>query len=131
MVLAIFHFIINTYFWQVLVAQDWVDLGYKIFLSFMFAYLTYHYAALFSKKFRERSDELTLKQNIGELKSELDQSRSVLDELRTKLVQLKSDNDKMLIQNEHQTEQFIALQNEFKMTKDKLSRSRKLKKNEF
>ncbi|NJN28184.1 MAG: hypothetical protein HC819_20540 [Cyclobacteriaceae bacterium] len=53
-VLALFHFLINTYFWQVFEFVDWVDLSYKLFLSFLFPYLTFQYAALFEKKFREK-----------------------------------------------------------------------------
>jgi hypothetical protein len=121
-VLAIFHFLINTYFWQVFDFVDWIDLGYRLFLSFLFPYLTFHYAALFERKFREKkSDDQSFFDKISQqaikYKSELDQLESIYADLKSDCHQLKQRNDDLTRNN-------VTLHNELSEVRSKLSRKK-------
>lgn len=129
-VLACFHLIINTFFWQVFEFVDWVDLSYKLFLSFLFPYLTFQYASLFEKKFREK--KVDDKSSLDELNRAVAQYKSALDHLRSSYNELKSSNDKLKSSNEHlriKNEELhqihASLKEELLEVKSKLSRKRR------
>ncbi|MGF1638270.1 MAG: hypothetical protein ACFCUU_14430 [Cyclobacteriaceae bacterium] len=113
-VLAVFHFLINTYFWQVFEFVDWVDTGYKLFLSFLFPYLTFHYAALFDKKFREKKcndllimEELRQKQEAFKLAN--DQLEATCDELRSGKDELKRRYEALLRSQTAQSKELMEV----------------------
>lgn len=102
-VLVCFHLVINTFFWQVFEFADWVDLGYKLFLSFLFPYLIYQYAALFERKFREKKDDDMstldkLSQLAARYKSAHDHIKSSYDELKSNRCRRKYDSIHVYIQ---------------------------------
>jgi len=122
-ILASFHFLINTYFWQVVEFTDWIDLGYRLFLSVLFPYLTYQYAALFERKFREKKieDRSTLEE-YGQLanhyKSAHDQLKSSYDEFQLSYDHLNRRYDELLRTHTAQTKELSEV-------KRKLSRKRR------
>ncbi|NJO88944.1 MAG: hypothetical protein HC831_08295 [Chloroflexia bacterium] len=99
-ILAWFHFIINLHFWQAwdfANHRDLVDSSYRFFLSALFSYLGYIYAALFVRKYEERKQELRDLQETdrilaeaAELRSAYDQVSSAYDQVSSGVGELKS-----------------------------------------
>lgn len=114
-VLAVFHFIINTYFWQVFEFVDWVDTAYMLFLSFLFPYLTFHYAALFEKKFRDK--ESNNRSMMNELCRQHAEYKSAYYELTSSHDELRRRYDELLRSHTEQTKELTEV-------KRKLSRKR-------
>ena len=122
-VLACFHLVINTFFWQVFEFSGWIDLGYKLFLSFLFPYMTFQYAALFEKKFREK--KVDDKSSLEELNRAVVQYKSAYAQLRSTYDELNSNNKQLRNKNEelHQIQE--SLKSELIEVKNKLSRKRR------
>jgi hypothetical protein len=128
-VLAIFHFLINTYFWQVFEFLNWIDLGYRLFLSFLFPYLTYQYAALFERKFREKkNDDRSTVDKLSQLDT---QYKSAYNDLKSTHHELTSNQDQLKRKYEELLHAHTVQTNELTEVKRKLSRKgRSAKENE-
>ena len=94
-VLAIFHFFINCYFWKAWDFADHlnlVDTAYRFFLSGLFSYLGYIYATLFVEKYQERQQELSDISELDQLRSATGELQQKIGELNSQLAELNSDN---------------------------------------